>query len=1152
MQFEKLRLSGFKSFVDPTELVIHKGLTGIVGPNGCGKSNLLEALRWAMGENRAKSMRGKGMEDVIFAGTDTRSPRNMAEVTLVLGNEDRTAPAAFNDSDLLEVTRRIERDAGSAYRINSKDVRAKDVQLLFADAATGAHSPALVRQGRISELINAKPQARRVILEEAAGISGLHSRRHEAELRLRAAESNLLRMDDVMQQIDQQLGSLKRQARQANRYRNLSGHIRSAEAIMLHLRWSEAKVAVEKAEEAFQKAESLVAEATERTGATSVAQVTAQEAIPPLREREAEMAAALQRLKIAREGLEEEERRAREQAQTLESRLIQIGHDIERENALAQDAQAAVERLLGEAEELEVAREGESDAAEIKAERAEEAAAILEESEAELDELNQRVAAARARRQSLERQAEETRRRVETLRVQANNNQLEMARIEDEMRNDIVVIAATEAVEEAQAKAEAAREAFEAAEAARETAQGSEAVARDVAQDARTELEKLRAEERALADLLSDEDQDMWPPVVDAISVDPGFETALGAALGEDLNNSADEAAPIHWGHLNNSDPLPSLPVGARPLSEVVRAPSALNRRLSQIGIVGKDQGGALRHQLKGGQRLVSVEGDLWRWDGFTAKAEAPTPAAKRLEQRNKLKELTERRGELEAQAEEQQARFEEVRERSLNAVQAESDHRTAWRSAEDGLGQALRAESEAQKKSAERTSRLAVLSSAKERITADLEEAEAKAEEASEGLLDLEPETGMDEKLESLRLKVQTRRAELGEARAALEGMRREAEARQNRLLAITDEKHAWEARARNAASQIETLNIRTEETRETLEDLRAVPAEIAEKRVTLIDEIQAAEARRTEAAETLAAAEQKLAEADKMSRDAVETLTNIREERARFQAAVEGGRERLADAVALVRERMSCEPHEVLSRAELNDGEELPPLSQIEAKLERLKRERDNMGAVNLRAEEEAAELLEQLDTMTSEKEDLEGAIARLRQGIASLNKEGRERLLSAFEIVNSNFTRLFTHLFGGGTAHLEMTESDDPLEAGIEIMAMPPGKKLQSLGLLSGGEQTLTALSLIFAVFLTNPSPICVLDEVDAPLDDANVGRFCDLLHEMIRTTDTRFLCITHHALTMARMDRLFGVTMGERGVSQLVSVDLSTAENLVNAA
>ena len=1153
MKFNRLRLSGFKSFVDPTDLIIEPGLTGVVGPNGCGKSNLLEAMRWVMGENSFKNMRGSGMEDVIFAGTTGRPARNHAEVVLYIDNSDRSAPAAYNEFDMIEVSRKIERDQGSTYRINGREVRARDVQLLFADASTGAHSPALVRQGQIAQLISSKPINRRRILEEAAGITGLYTRRHEAELRLKAAETNLTRLDDVVAQVESQLASLKRQARQAVRYRNLSGQIRETEAILLHLRWEQAVATLKQSEEKLAETDQRVTELTREAAAATTIEAEAADRLPPLREKEAEAAARLHRLTVERENLDAEEARAKEQATRLTARLDQIGQDLARERHLIEDTQGAMARLDTEAGELRAAEEGQTQAQEKAQTRVEETRVTLEATESELDRINQEIAALNAERTSLVRSVEQGRQRIEKLERQLADIARERETLSDaEEKKAQIALQSAELDEAAAHVVEAERLALE-AEDARRKAQDAEKAAREPMQAAERAAGDLAAEAKTLADLLAVGESDLWPPVIDAITVEHGYETALGAALGDDLAVPEDQAAPIHWDTLAPFESAPALPEGATPLSYFVKAPASLARRLSQIGIVvSVEEGRRLHSLLKPGQRLVTQTGALWRWDGYTAAADAPTASARRLEQRNRLIDLEKELAAARAVATEARGTFDAAHVAAEEAMQQEQSRRAVLREAQGAQNRIRDALAAAERAASAQLSRLAALAESDERLSGDKVEAARALEEAEVALQNLKPDEEPRAKAAELRDRVAALRLELSEARAEHEGLRREAEQRTRRLSSIAQERDAWQLRATNAERQIGTLEERKTEAETELKALEGVPAEIEEKRRALLTLISEAETARGQAADDLAAAEKTLAEAVKHAKDVQHQLGETREERARIDGLVTGGRERRAEAEERIREVLECEPEAALAQANLEEGAELPGLEQIDTKLERLKRERESLGGVNLRAEEESRELTEQLETMTSEREDLVSAIAKLRQGIGSLNREGRERMLEAFEKVNANFSRLFTHLFGGGEAHLKLTESDDPLEAGLEIMARPPGKRLQVMSLLSGGEQALTAMSLIFAVFLTNPSPICVLDEVDAPLDDANVERFCDLMDEMTRTTETRFLIITHHALTMARMNRLYGVTMQERGVSTLVSVDLDLAETLREAS
>jgi chromosome segregation protein len=1148
LKFTRLRLSGFKSFVEPTELYIEPGLTAVIGPNGCGKSNLFDAMRWVMGETRPSSIRGSEMDDVIFSGSAGRPARNVAEVTIFIDNSDRTAGGAYADFDTIEVSRRIEREAGSVYRINGRDVRQRDVQIFFADASSGAGSTAFVRQGQIGLLISQKPLARRAILEEAAGIGGLHQRRHEAELRLRAAETNLSRLEDVIREVEGQLASLKRQARQAARYRNLSGHIRKAEALAHHLRWiaAEAKAVSTAAE--LTAAAANVAGATEIAARASTAQSEAAALLPPLRQVEAEKAAAHHRLIAQREQLDAEEARAREAAQRVRQLIAQGESDAAREQALEQDAQTALTRLSGESEDLTAAdaRAGEDmNAAESLAAQF---AQTLADAEQLLEKLTAELADWNARKASLERGRDLASALVETSTGQLADAQARLDRALEAAKDAPDVHAAEADTERARGVCESARVTAATARTTRQDCEAAEAAAREPLEAAEREVQRLTAEVKALGDLLHPEGEGLFPPLVDAVTVQAGYEAALGAALGEDLQAPLDDSSPHHWRDLGAFDFDPDLPDGAKPLTDFVQAPAALARRLAMTGLVFPDQGAALQKHLKPGQCLVSPRGDLWRWDGFVASADAPSAAAVRLAQRNRLVQLE---GEAATAREIRAAHFAEY----SAARDAANAAREAVRTAESGERQAEQAligaqdmATRAARAAAERASQLASLEAEIRRLTQSVEAAEESRAQAISGLDELGDGVALNQNVADARGKTAESRTASSEARANLESLRREVHGRRTRLKAIAEEQARWEQRRAAATDKVAELARRQEELTAELETAEKVPEEIAQRRNALMDAIALAETARHAAADARQQAENVLAEADKEARNADSILSAAREERARAQALSEAAAQRIEELKTRIQDELECSPADLPERAELKDGEELPPLEQAEKRVERLKNEREQLGGVNLRAEEEAAEQETRMTTLVADRDDLTGAIDRLRRGIQSLNKEGRERLLASFEKVNANFQELFTKLFEGGEARLTFTESEDPLEAGLEIFARPPGKRLQSLALLSGGEQALTAMALIFAVFLVNPAPVCVLDEVDAPLDDANVERFCKMLGEMTRLSGTRFLVITHHALTMSRMDRLFGVTMAERGVSQLVSVSLAEAEKI----
>ncbi len=1239
MHFKKLKVHGFKSFVDPAELMISSGITGVVGPNGCGKSNVIESLRWVMGEASAKRMRGGEMDDVIFGGSSTRPQRNSAEVTVYLDNTERRAPAAFNDADELEILRRIDRGQGSTYRINGKEVRARDVQLLFADLATGANSTAIVSQGRVGALIGAKPQDRRTLLEEAAGIRGLHSRRHEAELRLKAAESNLERLEDVIGALESQFGGLQRQARQANRYRKIAEQLRAQEAILLHLRWTEAQAKLDTARQRLTEAEALVNERTQMAAQGANLQAHAHDRMPKLREAEAEAAARLQSQVIAERQLQDEGERIAAQLTDLRQRLDQISSDMVREETLASDAIEALERLGAERKTIQEQQASEkSETDRLRLERDDADKSVAKE-EAKLDELNEHVAAVEAQRGTLTRQIDDSRKRLaaldqrsqaiaaetETLNKRiAEAGDVEGAKAAVEAAEAALIEArqAAEQAEETRAAAETkasdsrtalsaadlalrqeldtarnqARDSVSAAERdARDSVSAAEKAARESVDAAERLRGRLAAEEAALSDLLA-QDDDGGAPVLEEIQVAAGFETALGAALGDDLDAALDEEASRHWTDLGTLADAPSLPGGVDALAGQVKAPAALARRLSQIGVVA-DAETAIRLQkdLKVGQRLVSRDGGLWRWDGLRIRPGTATAAAKRLEQRNRLADVADALAKAErdladakASAESKVSAAKQSAEVALAAArqaaetlvantdaQAEgklddlrgaadasaaalseaaataTECRRAQQDAYDRAGSARSSLARLEQQVSESRSRLAALAGETDRIAAERDDAKEREESAQKAVAVLEDANILRERLARSRAALAELRARQVEKRSAFDRLEREAKARGERLNAILAEEQSWKTRSDGAARRQTDLKERHLAAGRELTSLEARPAEIAEQRSFLQSKIAELEEERKAAADKLAEAELAQRDMDHALKAAELSLAEARETRVRREAEVEQAEQAMATVTERVAEKLECAPEDALAQSGLAEDADLPDQADVEQRIERLSRERDNIGPVNLRAEQEAQELEEQIASMKTERDDLVAAISRLRQGINALNREGRERLLRAFEEVDTHFRQLFVELFGGGEAHLKLTESDDPLQAGLEIMASPPGKKMQILSLLSGGEQALTALALLFGVFLTNPAPICVLDEVDAPLDDTNVDRFCQMLDKIAKAGTTRFLVVTHHRMTMARVDRLFGVTMAERGVSQLVSVDLRQAERMREA-
>ena len=860
MKFKKIKILGFKSFVDQTDIEIEEGLTGIVGPNGCGKSNVVESLRWCMGETSPKSMRSSGMEDVIFSGTADRPARNNAEVTIFLDNKDRNAPAEFNNDEEIQIRRKIEIERGSEYRINGKEVRARDVQRLFADLSTGAHSPSLISQGRVGALINAKPIDRRAVLEEAAGISGLHSRRHEAELKLKGAESNLQRLKDIMRQLNTQINNLQKQAKQAEAYKSISEEITRLEGIVTYLKWYNLKESFEKSDTDLKSSEQLIQKYTLEVSQATNDQAKANEKIQPLREKEIEAAAKLNRINLERESLDKEEERIKELKKSLEQTIQQNIGDYERE-------QYQLENALRDLDALNVKK----------------------------DDLTAEISI-------------------------------------DDFDNE--------------------------------------------------QIKDLKEEKKQLEDQINELEENI------------------------EKYNSIKQSKRDEW----------------------------------QKALINEEN-------------LKSRESTLKEVEGY--------------DDPNKWTQIF---------SEKFYRNLSEISEKVVKAEELSADSRKSYDKASND---------------------------AKDAVTM------------------------------SMQLREDLRQKDVEEKHS--------------------DWNYEHQRLSKNIQSsknQINELKQRRIKSEEELKKITNRPEEIAQKRGQLIETKGFAETERQYAADRLAEADNELKKYENKLRKAQNDLANVRESKGRTEATKELAESRLSELESESIEKYNCKPDSIITK--LSISEDLETLQnnfeRNETRLERLKQQRDTLGVVNLRADLETKEIEQELEKMNSEKTDLETAIKKMRESIEELNKEGRTRLLKAFDVVNNHFKDVFVQLFNGGKAHLELVDSDDPLEAGLEMMVSPPGKKLQSMSLLSGGEQALTAMSLIFAVFLTNPSPICVLDEVDAPLDDANVERFCNLLDDIADKTNTKFLIITHHALTMSRMDRLFGVTMAERGVSQIVSVDLKKAEEI----
>ncbi len=1146
MQIKKLRLSGFKSFVEPAELLIRPGLTGVVGPNGCGKSNLLEAIRWVMGESSPKSMRSGGMDDVIFSGTERRPPRSFAEVSLTAEREtdDGNALGLADNDHEIEVVRRIERGAGSAYRANGQDVRAKDVSLVFADAATGAHSPALVSQGKIAHIIAAKPVERRQMLEEAAGISGLHVRRKDAEQKLRAAETNLARLDTILADMEARANALRRQAKQAERYKQLSGEIRTAEGRLIYAKWRDAAAAADAAKGEASIAAERAEAATREQQLALAAQTEAAKQLGLIRDELQQARDALGEVRMRIAALTQERDGLQTRLSDLKAQQNQLEADRAREDSQGKEALAARDTLESEIAELEREQKRLNAERTPLAERIEVAERAIADAELTLA----KAAAEEARTAAEIRVADAALAAAEQrhARLAAETEKLAAARAElaDLTELEKALSTAQAARDDAQDDMTALDERIAMLEQDRTVALGKRDTAQEELAAAKADLSNVEAEHRALARELSGKADSRQ--ALDAVRAETGYEHALAAALGEDLQASVgalDMDGSRAW---TGADPAPgAAPDGTTCLLDHVDAPVELHARLAQIFVAERDDG----QLLSPGQRLVTREGLLRRWDGFVSRG-AGSSNAERLVRTNRLRALDDTLPGLRDTVTEREARLTERESAIGTATDAIRDTRQQRQAADERLRNALRAVDAAQdasdrhgRLSADLDEREAALSQESGAAQSELDEARERRAAQPDGAEQKAELARHEERRDLLRRDLQGLQRELGELDGSLTA------SREARAVATARIK-AMQERSSEAVERLKAMAARAA-------DVDAEIAKIADRPRALDADLADAQAEQDRLAEALheretalGAAEAEAAEHNAALSDIAERLSLAREERAGAQARAEAQDLRRVEMGRISGEKFECPPQLLGDKLGFEDAD----VGQAQAESDehdRLVAARERIGPVNLVAADELAELEMERESSAKESAELVEAINKLRGSIGSLNREGRQRLLAAFEQVDAHFRTLFTTLFDGGKAHLELIDSDDPLEAGLEIMAQPPGKKLQSLTLLSGGEQALTAVALIFALFLTNPAPICVLDEVDAPLDDANIERFCDLLDKMVTQTKTRYLIVTHNAVTMSRMHRLFGVTMIEKGVSQLVSVDLGTAEEMLAA-
>ena len=1093
MDFKKLRISNFKSFVDPVEVNIYDGLTGVVGPNGCGKSNLVEALRWVMGETSYKSMRTDAMDDVIFSGTENRPARNFAEVSLILDNKERNAPKDYNKEDNIEIIRRIERESGSAYRVNGKDVRARDVQMFFADVSTGARSPSLVRQGQIEELISQKPEQRRKILEEAAGISGFHVRRHEAELRLNAANNNIDRLDDVLKELSSQIRSLRKQAREATRYKSLSEEIRNAQAVVLAVKLELINEELEDSSKKYNEAKKNHQDTINSLSRINTEEIQLVAELEPLKEKSASDVAKFQRLIIEMEGLDKELMRQEQRIIELDDFIISSTSQLERENEILLDLKNSLSAYSNTEEKINKKNEIQI--------QIDESLSLLKANNEKINIFSSKY----SQKDNLEKIIDNNKEIIDSIVSQIkrekdfhdglNNlskkeNNLDSLSKKDDQIRELINKKTDELI---------------------------------LNENLINNFVELYSQKKVLEKLL-DSSLDVKNSLIDKLEVEPGFENALDALLGDELYYSVDNDQPIHWKDLGDFTEELSLPNNCEPLSNFIKGSNVISRRLRQTGLVKKEDGPKLISDLNFGQRLVSKEGDLWRWDGLVVSSSSSSSSVKRLQQRNKLEEINHSIKEFQVKYKD----IEKLRKKSIDIQESITNSKIDL----DRVNIKINAKEDNAEKINKSKNELSILNKKLEEFNSESNDNLKQLSEIKSSIDSFEFEFGGIEKLRKVGEEYQE----------TITNLKIELD----RISSEIENKDDIEKKIPQAIDLISSLEERIENFKNEKNNYSSLPEEIDKKKDTLNSLIEEARQEKLSSEDKLIDLENKINAIRSKQRDIIEQEAQHRESEARLETVLQNNREKKDDINSQINKDLKLNNNQLLELVNFNEDNPRPDEITAEQNFERFKNERDILGGVNLRADDELKEVQDRFDETKSEREDLYAAISKLKKGISGLNQESRERMKLAFDEVNEKFQNVFKKLFGGGHAELNFVDSDDPLEAGLEMLAQPPGKKLKSMESLSGGEKALTAISLIFAVFLTNPSPICVLDEVDAPLDDANVERFCDLIEEMSKNINTRFLIITHHALTMSRMDRLFGVTMQEKGISKLVSVDLKTAE------
>ena len=1143
MKFKSVRISGFKSFLEPTEILINDGLTGVVGPNGCGKSNIVEAVKWVMGENSARQMRGDEMDDIIFAGTSERPARNFAEVSIKLDNSERKAPANFNHLEEIEISRKIEREKGSIYRVNSKQVRARDIQLIFADNGTGARSSGIVSQGRIAQIIDATSEDRRIILEEAANIKGLHNRRHEAELKLNGANENLNRLMDIEQTYQDQLIELEKQGRKAARYRSVGDRLRKAEATLFltllntaENEFNDFKKHLDIAKENVNKGQINVSKHTE-------AKQEILDELPEFKKLETKKITVLQSLNITKIRLEEEKSSAKTTLNNTLNQISQIETDIQREVEIKQDAKKTLLSLFTEEEKLK------SESTNFLTKKTD-ALKLVKDLKAKTEEANTKLSTITSEIYSIKSDKSDLEKRISVLTDKIKNSEFQISEFnskEDEQllkKNNQQLSKLKQILRNKNQNLLSNKQELIKLEE-------KEVKLSDQKSNTDQNFNVINAELNSLSSILGDDTLNK-NSLEKSINNIGNLEKAIGSVLGETL------LAPIHsdqnhflkntyWRNDLKTKFSSELPKGAIPIISEIKKNSILDIALIGVGIV-KDEETAydLQKNLSFGQALTTSKGGLWRWDGFVQPQGVQNSYSERLQQIAKLRSL---QNKLPAVTKEQKIIESKIDENQLGISKCKRDIIEL----ESQISEIIKNSNTLELTNSKLDAKLL---SSKVLLKEHLDITKISQKE----LVGLKNQLNNSINLPSLladELKIRNIadqcRNELADAMASEQQIKTHESFQARNLMQINNQSENWKKRENEASMRLMSLQDRLKKLKDDQKRLTSLPDDFEKREEDLNKQIDKAVQDKNIASDKLVHTETNLHNIEKLEREAEQKVSSFREEMIKIEASLNLARTKIQNIEARVFEKLRINTDKLLEIVGFNEKNNLNvSIELLERTVQRLINERESLGAVNLRAEEEMKEMKEKIETMSSERIDLELAIEKLRTGIFELNKEGRQRLKDSFNDVNKNFKDLFQKLFGGGDAELKLVGSEDPLKAGLEVLASPPGKKMQLLSLLSGGEQALTAISLIFSVFLCNPAPICILDEVDAPLDDTNVGRFCDLLNKIVAETNTYFMVVTHHRLTMAKMDRLFGVTMEQKGISRLVSVNLEEANRIRDIA